>query len=74
MDCPYCGAEMEQGYLQGMNRVAWVKSPHKLSLLPKAGEILLENNSFNAFLLTASICKACQKIIVDYADKQIVEG
>lgn len=74
MICPYCGAEMEQGYLQGVNRVAWVKSPRKISLLPKAGEIMLENNSFKSFLLRAAICKACKKIVVDYADKKIVEG
>ncbi len=74
MNCPYCGVEMEQGYLQGVTRVAWVKAPHKVSLLPKAGEILLENNTFKDFLLTAAICKACKKMVVDYSDKEVVEG
>jgi len=41
MDCPKCNNEMEQGYLQGMRRVAWVKNKHKVSLLPKQGEVLL---------------------------------
>ena len=51
MRCPYCNDEMEQGLLQGMRRVAWVKKQHKVSLLPRQGEILLENNTFNDFLL-----------------------
>lgn len=69
MKCPYCGAEMENGYLQCMRRVAWVKEPHKISLLPKQGEVLLENNTFKDCIFTASICKSCKKIVLDYSDK-----
>ena len=65
---------MDQGYLQGMRRVAWVKSKHKVSLLPKKGEVLLENNTIKDFLLTACICKNCQKIVIDYSNKEVREG
>lgn len=71
MKCPYCGEEMEQGFLQGRNRIAWVKKKHLISTLPKEGEVLLENNTFKDFTLTAFICKSCKKIIVDYSDKDI---
>jgi hypothetical protein len=54
-----------------MRRVAWVKHPHKISLLPKQGEILLENNTFKDFILLAWICKDCEKILVDYSDREI---
>ncbi len=74
MKCPYCNNEMEQGLLQGMRRVAWVKNRHKISLFPKQGEILLENNTCNDFILSAEICKNCKKIILDYSDKEIQEG
>ncbi|QIB69682.1 hypothetical protein Ami103574_10270 [Aminipila butyrica] len=74
MKCPYCNNEMEQGLLQGMRRIAWVKKQHKLSLLPEQDEIMLENNSFSDFTLSASICKKCKKIVVDYGDKDIQEG
>jgi RNase P subunit RPR2 len=74
MDCPKCNNEMEQGYLQGMRRVAWVKNKHKVSLLPKQGEVLLENNYVKDFLLKAWICKNCKKIIIDYSNKEIREG
>ena len=49
MNCPFCNGEMEEGFLQGMRRVAWVKKKHKITLLPKEGEILLENNVFSDF-------------------------
>ncbi|WP_019230432.1 PF20097 family protein [Sedimentibacter sp. B4] len=74
MRCPYCNNEIEQGLLQGMRRVAWIKRQHKVSLLPKQGEVLLENNTFSDFLLQAHICKSCKKIVVDYSDKEIQEG
>ena len=51
MKCPYCNEEMEQGYLQAMRRVAWVKQIHKVSLLPKQGEVLLENNTSMAKII-----------------------
>ncbi len=74
MRCPVCNNEMEQGYLQGMKRVAWVKKQHRVSLHPKQGEILLENNSIKDFVFTSWICKECRKILVDYSDKEIKEG
>jgi len=74
MKCPYCNSEMEQGLLQGMRRVAWVKKQHKISLLPKQGEIMLEDNTFSDFIFPAQICKNCKKIVVDYSEKEIQEG
>ena len=74
MECPNCSEKMEQGYLQGMRRVAWVKSKHKVSLFPKQGEVLLENNNIKDFLLKAWICKNCKKIIIDYSNKEVRKG
>ena len=74
MNCPICNQEMEQGFLQSGPRAAWTKKVHKVSLLPKAGEILLENNVIKQVIFTAFICKSCRKIVVDYSDKDIQEG
>lgn len=74
MKCPVCSSEMEHGFLQGMRRVAWVRKPHKLSLIPKQGEILLENNVIKDFVFKAFICKSCKKILVDFSDKEVQEG
>lgn len=73
MKCPYCSGEMEKGHLQGNQRIAWVKTRHKVSLMPRKGEILLENNSLNSFFMEAHICKSCKKIIVDYTGEDVQE-
>lgn len=74
MECPICGKEMEQGFIQGNQRVAWVKSKHKISILPQEGEVLLDNKTFGSLLFTAWICKDCEKILLDYSDKNHQEG
>jgi hypothetical protein len=74
MKCPQCRGEMEPGFLQGRQRVGWVKERHQFSLLPREGEVLLENNAFGDFLLNAGICKNCKLIVVDYMGKEVREG
>lgn len=74
MKCPDCGCEMERGFLQGMNRIAFVRRKHRVSLLPGQGEILLENHAAGDSLLAAQICRNCKKIVVDYSDKEVQEG
>lgn len=74
MKCPNCINEMEQGFLQGMRRAAWVKNKHRVSLLPRQGEILLANNTLGDFVFPAWICKNCKKIVVDYSGKEAQEG
>lgn len=74
MKCPVCEQEMEKGFLQGRQRIAWVKKKHKVSLLPKNGEMLLENHAFDDFLFDAYICKNCKKIVVDYSNANFQEG
>ncbi len=74
LKCPVCNKDMEQGFLQGNQRVAWVKAKHPFSLLPKQGEVLLENKMMDSFLFAAWICKECKKVVVDYSDKAYREG
>lgn len=69
MKCPVCSKEMEQGFLQGNQRIAWVKRQHNVSILPREGEVLLENRAFGSFLYPAWICKGCQNIVLNYSDK-----
>lgn len=47
MNCPVCGKEMEPGFVQTNQRAAWVKKPHPLTLMPKEGEVLLDNKLFS---------------------------
>jgi hypothetical protein len=64
---------MENGYLQGMSRIAWVKSPNKLLMRPNNGDIFFENSPLNGSIFPASICKSCKKIYVDYSEKKFWE-
>ena len=73
MHCPICGNEMEQGYLQCGQRMSWVKSPHKVSLLPKKGEVSLGNNVFGGLSFEAYICKKCKKVLLDYSKADFEE-
>jgi len=75
MNCPICNQRMEQGFFQtGGPRSAWTKKIHKVSLRPKAGEILFENNMIKQVNYSAYICKPCKKVVIDYSDKGIQEG
>ncbi|WP_350445964.1 PF20097 family protein [Anaeromonas gelatinilytica] len=58
-EMPYCDNDMEQGLLQGMRRVAWVKNQHKISLLPKQGEIMIENNTVTQPFIMKVIIPMC---------------
>ena len=72
MICPVCGAEMEDGYLQSEG-VTWVKKPHKISLLPKQGEVMLEYNIIKMSVIPASICKSCKRVLADYSGKNSID-
>ena len=73
MKCPVCSKEMEQGFVQGNQRIAWVKRKHTVSILPREGDVLLENKAFGSFSFPAWICKGCQKIVFDYSGKTLRE-
>ena len=68
MKCPYCNNEMEKGFIQTGNRIAWTKQQHKFSLLPKEGEVMLGNNMYKGVNFPAYICKKYKKVLLDYSD------
>ena len=66
--CPFCNAPMEKGLLHAGNLIVWVKKKHRLSLLPKEGEVVLDRNLFSIPSVPACICKQCKKVIADYSE------
>ena len=42
--CPVCGEKMEEGLVQVGARAVWVKKKHRISLLPREGEVELGRN------------------------------
>ena len=74
MNCPVCGKAMEPGFVQTNQRAAWVKQPHPLTLMPKEGEVLLDNKLFSSCSFPGWLCRDCKKIVLDYGGKPSQEG
>ena len=73
MNCPFCGKEMEPGMLTSPYAMTWWKAGkrRKLTVRPRnqEGSILLSKMSFtNGSAVEAFLCRACRKVIIDYAD------
>ena len=66
MICQFCNTEMEKGYLQAGQIMLWAKKKHKISLLPREGEVLVAKDYLFCVAPEAYICKECEKIVVDY--------
>ncbi|MBC8545446.1 hypothetical protein H8711_00650 [Clostridiaceae bacterium NSJ-31] len=67
MNCPNCGKEMQEGFLQAGNLLAFNKKRHKLSLNPKDPEdTMIARKAFTATDFSGFICKECGLVIFDY--------
>ena len=72
MKCPYCGGEMEQGFIQSPQEISWKKGD-KIPVFGRAqfheGSVVLSYLSFmKGSAVTAFLCRSCRKVIIDYAD------
>ena len=67
MKCPYCGEEMERGYLQSGVIILWTNKPHKMILKPKDKmEFIIKQNSLGGASIKGNCCKKCRRIILEY--------
>ena len=67
MKCPKCEVEMQSGYLQTGNLIAFNKQRHKISLNPKDPEdVMVARKSFLSNDFAGFICKQCGLICFDY--------
>ena len=67
MECPFCGQEMEAGFLQstGGGAVFWTEKPKAFSTLLNP-DIIGEHDWIHGFSAPALRCTVCRKIIVAY--------
>lgn len=69
-NCPYCGNEMELGYIQCRDGVAWAKKKRKVAALlgldSSAIVLSSEGGPFSGGVAEAYCCPKCKKIIIDY--------
>lgn len=68
MKCPYCGNEMEQGFIQSPQEISWKKGD-KRPFLGRAqfheGSVILSELSFmKGSAVTAFLCRDCKKVII----------
>ena len=66
MDCPYCGKELEAGYIRSSDNMVWSREK-ELGLIGKE-DIRLVKNLWKGMLegnfVEAHCCRACKKLIV----------
>ena len=71
MKCPYCGNEMEKGYVQCRDGLTWTPKKQWIAALSGlgAGAVLIGKNSGLTVntVAEALICKACKKVVIDYS-------
>lgn len=74
MKCPYCGREMDAGLIQSLHELSWIPGKTRKTFAKAdfyEGSVVLSEESFwKGSAATAWICKACEKVVVDYSDKQ----
>lgn len=69
MKCPFCGGEMQHGWLH-TGATIWSRRRHRLSYRPAAGEgytLLQERPLLSFHYLESDWCPACEKLILDTA-------
>lgn len=67
MNCPKCGKNMQTGFLQAGNLIAFNKTRHKVSLNPKdSDDVMIARKSFTASDFNGFLCKDCGLVVFDY--------
>ena len=67
MNCPKCGKNMQTGFLQAGNLIAFNKTTHKVSLNPKdSDDVMIARKSFTASDFNGFLCKDCGLVVFDY--------
>ena len=75
--CPWCGQEMEQGFITGgRDAVRWYPGTHKFDpfrgLASGGGDLLHEGGVWGGRYKTAWACRDCKKVIFDLPDPPAV--
>ena len=68
MNCPYCGNEMQPGYVQSSRAFFFATEQHSILYRPnrKKGEFCLSSQNFISPICIAYHCAQCKKVILDY--------
>ena len=65
MKCPYCGKEMEKGYVQSARPVIWSRNKKKLLFTATAADdFTISEGYLNGCFAEAYHCSKCKKIVI----------
>lgn len=70
MKCPYCGKEMELGFIQCRDGVTWTEKKQlvaALSFYGKGRTSLANGAADNSRAVYAYKCESCKKVIINYS-------
>lgn len=70
--CPYCGKEMEMGYIQCRDDIWWAEKKRLAAAFPslsKKAVKLAVSEFFSEAAVEAYLCRGCKKIEIDYSEK-----
>ena len=67
MKCSKCGKEMQNGFLQTTNIIAFNQTRHKISLNPKnEADVMIARKAVTGTDFQGYICKECGLVVFDY--------
>lgn len=69
MNCPYCGKEMELGFIQCRDGLTWTPKKQIIAALSSLGRDaikLINGASENSNTVHAYKCSECCKVIIEY--------
>ncbi len=64
MKCPYCGMEMEHGWLQSARVIFFGKEKHRVSFLPNRNDTVIVSETLKGAWGEAEMCPECRKVII----------
>ena len=72
MQCPYCGAVMQEGAISSRQNLIWypdrIYHPFPLKAFSQKQTIILGRYGVFRTAVVAHVCRSCKKMVVDYGD------
>ena len=69
MKCPFCGKEMESGFVSSGATIMWKIKRKRIPINPflseKKGEFVFAHNPFGGAAAAGTLCRSCNKIVLD---------
>ena len=67
MQCPFCGREMEHGFLQSGKKVFFTTKRRRLLFCPdeQNGDMELTQHNWTSPTGRAWLCRSCRKVVID---------